>query len=132
MYIPNMAEIFGVLVSFAIIFFVIRWFHKAYQKREKNENLEKKQIPDEDWIGETDEDWSKINTIEEEKKRLRQIPSRLKRHVWRRDKGRCVQCGSKKNLEYDHIIPLSEGGSNTVGNIKLLCKECNRRESNKI
>ena len=130
MHISNGGAIFGTLISFAIIVFVSRWFYKAYQNREKNETV-KKQISDEDWIGETDEDWGIINTIEEEKKGSKRIPSRVKKHVWRRDNGICTQCGSRKNLEYAPIIPFSEGGSNTVKNIELLCRECNRRKSNK-
>lgn len=54
------------------------------------------------------------------------IPDDVKMFVWRRDGGKCVKCGSKKNLEYDHIIPLSMGGSNTARNIQLLCQTCNR------
>ncbi len=57
------------------------------------------------------------------------IPKDVQREVWQRDKGRCVECGSKENLEYDHIIPISKGGANTVRNLQLLCQECNRRKS---
>ncbi|MBN2080776.1 HNH endonuclease [bacterium] len=52
--------------------------------------------------------------------------------VWKCDGGRCVECGSKENLEYDHIIPVSKGGANTARNIQLLCQSCNRKKSNKI
>jgi len=71
------------------------------------------------------------DTIEQERSN-RYIPSSVRREVWRRDKGKCVNCGDRKNLEYDHIIPVSEGGSNTARNIELLCEECNRKKSNKI
>ena len=33
----------------------------------------------------------------------------MKVEVWRRDRGQCVQCGSTKNLHYDHDIPFSKG-----------------------
>ena len=52
--------------------------------------------------------------------------------VWQRDGGKCVNCDSNENLEYDHIIPVSKGGSNTARNIQLLCQTCNRLKSNKI
>lgn len=52
--------------------------------------------------------------------------------VWRRDGGKCVRCGGRERLEYDHIVPLSKGGSNTVRNIELLCEECNRQKGNRV
>ena len=60
------------------------------------------------------------------------IPEKVRREVWRRDGGRCAKCGSQEKLEYDHIIPLSKGGSNTARNIQLLCESCNRKKSDKI
>jgi len=65
-------------------------------------------------------------------KRSRTIPIHVKREVWRRDQRQCVECGSRINLEYDHIIPFSKGGSNTVRNIQLLCEKCNRKKYNNI
>jgi len=62
----------------------------------------------------------------------RHIPSSVKLAVWRRDNGKCVECGSKEKLEYDHIIPVSKGGSNTDRNIQLLCEKCNRKKSASI
>jgi 5-methylcytosine-specific restriction endonuclease McrA len=60
------------------------------------------------------------------------IPRDVQREVWRRDEGQCVRCKRKEKLEYDHIIPLSKGGSNTVRNLQLLCENCNRGKSNSI
>jgi len=60
------------------------------------------------------------------------IPEHVKMYVWRRDKGQCVQCGSKQNLEFDHNIPVSKGGSNTERNIQILCGKCNRKKSDNI
>jgi hypothetical protein len=60
------------------------------------------------------------------------IPSSVRRAIWQRDRGRCTQCGSKERLEFDHIIPLARGGSNTERNIELLCEICNRRKSDSI
>jgi len=61
----------------------------------------------------------------------RNIPQAVKNEVWRRDMGRCTQCGGQERLEYDHIIPFSKG-SNTARNIQLLCETCNRQKGANI
>ena len=61
------------------------------------------------------------------------IPSSVKLEVWKRDKGRCVICGSTDNLHFDHIIPYSKGGSSLVAeNIQLLCARHNLEKRDKI
>jgi 5-methylcytosine-specific restriction endonuclease McrA len=54
------------------------------------------------------------------------IPGSVRLFVWQRDKGQCVKCGSRERLEFDHIIPVVEGGSSTERNVQLLCEACNR------
>lgn len=60
------------------------------------------------------------------------IPERVRHEVWRRDQGRCVECGSRERLEFDHIIPISQGGSNTARNIELRCEKHNRSKGANI
>jgi hypothetical protein len=60
------------------------------------------------------------------------IPENIRIEVWRRDSGKCARCGNREKLEYDHIVPISKGGSNTARNIELLCEKCNRSKSNNI
>jgi 5-methylcytosine-specific restriction endonuclease McrA len=60
------------------------------------------------------------------------IPSPVRLFVWQRDGGKCVECGRKENLEFDHIIPLAEGGSSTERNVQLLCERCNRKKGKGI
>jgi hypothetical protein len=60
------------------------------------------------------------------------IPDSVKMFVWQRDEGKCVKCGKKEKLEFDHIIPVAEGGSNTERNIQILCESCNRSKGKLI
>lgn len=63
----------------------------------------------------------------------RQIPGKVKLAVYKRDKGVCVQCGSKDNLHFDHILPYSKGGTSLkLDNIQLLCARHNLQKSAKI
>ena len=58
------------------------------------------------------------------------IPDDVKQFVWMRDNGRCVNCGSSVELQFDHIIPRSKGGTSTEpANIQVLCGPCNRRKA---
>jgi 5-methylcytosine-specific restriction endonuclease McrA len=62
----------------------------------------------------------------------RYVSQATKRAVLIRDEGRCVRCGQTEDLQFDHIIPITMGGSSEESNIQLLCGLCNRRKSNKI
>lgn len=60
--------------------------------------------------------------------RRQAIPRGLRYEVFTRDHGRCVECGSTFDLQFDHIIPLAMGGATSVDNLQLLCSDCNRRK----
>jgi HNH endonuclease len=63
---------------------------------------------------------------EPELDQTRVIPTAVKLAVWKRDRGRCVECGRTDNLHFDHVIPYSRGGSSLVAeNIQLLCARHN-------
>lgn len=65
------------------------------------------------------------------------IPQWVKKAVYFRDRGCCCFCKTdlsgilalSNKLEYDHIVPLSEGGANDITNIQLLCEKCNKSKS---
>ena len=50
----------------------------------------------------------------DDRNRRQPIPQDIKMFVWQRDHGRCGQCGSQRELEFDHIIPL---GSLVLGSL---------------
>ena len=71
--------------------------------------------------------------IDADVKRSRIIPSSIKLEVWKRDNGMCVQCQSKDELHFDHILPFSKGGTSIkVENVQLLCARHNLEKSAKI
>jgi HNH endonuclease len=60
------------------------------------------------------------------------IPRDVKHAVFQRDEGRCVECGSNFDIQYDHVIPFAMGGANTVENLQLLCGRCNQRKGGRL
>ncbi len=64
--------------------------------------------------------------------RRNRIPDEVRAFVWKRDEGRCVQCGAQEELEFDHIIPVAKGGGNAIDNIQILCRDCNQQKSDSI
>ena len=80
---------------------------------------------------EGEEDLSKPIPLKSKARRV--IPTFVKLEVWKRDGGKCGQCGATKDLHFDHIIPYSKGGSsNTPENIQLLCGKHNIQKYDKI
>ncbi|HOM52356.1 MAG TPA: HNH endonuclease signature motif containing protein [Phycisphaerae bacterium] len=62
----------------------------------------------------------------------RHIPRDVRQRVYQKYGGRCAECGSNQYLEFDHIIPVTKGGSNSEQNVQLLCRRCNLKKSDKI
>jgi hypothetical protein len=52
------------------------------------------------------------------------VPDAVRTAVWRRDEGRCVDCGVADDLVFDVILPVSRGGSLNTPNIELRCRSC--------
>ncbi len=58
------------------------------------------------------------------------ISKSLRYRVLERDGFKCVVCGRSANspnveLQVDHIIPVSKGGTNRFENLRTLCTDCN-------
>jgi len=72
-------------------------------------------------------------TETKEKRRIgRYIPRHIMLKVVRRDNNQCQVCGrvlKDDEIEFDHIIPMSKGGSTEEHNLRLTCFDCNRDKS---
>lgn len=62
----------------------------------------------------------------------RHIPRQIRQRVWQLYGGRCVDCRAEQYLEFDHIIPVARGGSNSETNVQLLCRRCNLKKADKL
>jgi 5-methylcytosine-specific restriction endonuclease McrA len=69
---------------------------------------------------------------EESKPDSRYIPRALRREVYSRDGGQCsfesqsgTRCGSRRDLEFHHVVPFARGGAMTRDNLKLMCRAHN-------
>ena len=67
-------------------------------------------------------------TIKQTRKRLTET---AKKNIFNRDKYECQYCGSHDDLEIDHIIPLSKGGTNEDDNLLTACHRCNSLKGDK-
>ncbi len=56
--------------------------------------------------------------------------TKLRKYIFKKYDNQCGYCGSKDNLEIEHIVPKSKGGTNSVKNITLSCRKCNELKSN--
>lgn len=45
--------------------------------------------------------------------------------------GKCLACGTDKNISMDHVKPLSKGGRHEPSNIQPLCLSCNSSKHTK-
>jgi len=65
----------------------------------------------------------------------RYIPFKTKVRVVRRDNYTCQHCGKHlldNEVEFDHRIPISRGGSSDEHNLRLTCHDCNRDKSDRV
>lgn len=49
-----------------------------------------------------------------------------------RDSHQCAKCEAVDDLTIDHIVPISRGGTDDLGNLRLLCRSCNSRKGDRI
>lgn len=65
----------------------------------------------------------------------RYIPAAIRRLVWDRDRGACVECGRHADdveIHVDHRYPHSRGGSNKPDNLQLLCRDHNLHKAARV
>ena len=109
--------------------------------RYKDENLNPKKLEKEITRLMQDEDVENKKGIypyvlnhDEKHLNIRTFSDNMKREAYEKQKGNCKNCKKHfeiNEMEADHIDPWSKGGKTTADNCQMLCKQCNRRKSNK-
>jgi len=72
-----------------------------------------------------------------EKNSRKTISLSIRYEVLKKDKYTCVKCGQRParnnnvELEIDHIVPVSKGGTNDIKNLQTLCRKCNQGKKDK-
>ena len=65
---------------------------------------------------------------------IRAFTDNMKREAYERQQGICADCKQHfeiSEMEADHITPWSQGGKTITENCQMLCRDCNRRKSDK-
>ena len=66
----------------------------------------------------------------------RKLPIEIQEQVRQRANSLCEYCHTNERWQYvrftiDHLLPVAEGGEETLENLALACFHCNRRKSDK-
>ncbi len=69
------------------------------------------------------------------RRRTKTVEDVDRNEIYSRDRGYCYLCGKpikRKDLELDHVRPLSRGGEHSRANVKATHRRCNRSKGNKL
>lgn len=75
-----------------------------------------------------------VLTRDEKYLNIRAFTDSMKIAAYERQEGICPVCGKYflfDGMEADHITPWSQGGATSKDNCQMLCRDCNRRKSDK-
>src|SRR3990167_9781233 len=63
------------------------------------------------------------------------VPPAIKHEVFKKNNYKCVECVKTNkdiSIEVDHIIPVSQGGTDELDNLQTLCFHCNRAKACRV
>lgn len=66
-----------------------------------------------------------VETFHELRYEFEKMATKIKPIVLTKFGHKCANCNSVDQLQLDHIVALSMGGSNDIDNLQILCKKCN-------
>lgn len=104
-----------------------KWVEKNRERANENKRRYRKERPDV---------WRKNNALRRARKNKAKIFGEVDfDKILKRDKGKCWLCRkkvAKKDLSFDHVIPLSKGGEHSERNIRVAHLSCNCSKNSKL
>ncbi len=94
-------------------------YEKVKEIKQKNEQLTKRNN-------------RQIKGKKHKQTKEKEIPMKVKKVVWERDKHQCIFCHKRVEVFYAnaHFIPRSQGGLGIEQNIFTACEDCHREQDN--
>lgn len=110
-----------------------RWYEAnkervtLYQQRYREENKERRAEYHRRYVQENRERIAELKHLRRalEQEAEGQFTAQQFRVLCEKHGNRCLRCGEANLLEADHVVPLSQGGTNYIDNIQPLCRACN-------
>lgn len=133
-------SIAGAIASILLCVMVTRWLIAAYDRRYRSFHEKHDQIWWGDPSGKSFSDWKQRHPEQPTPIRLpNQRPGRIKANggthtqaewiaLQRKYSRKCLCCKQVKPLTKDHIMPVVQGGADSIDNIQPLCQQCNSRK----
>jgi hypothetical protein len=74
--------------------------------------------------------WKRYNQLKEGEYEMASITKEDKYQL-REDFGICIYCGEEAETQFDHVIPIADGGEDSISNQVPACESCNASKSDK-
>lgn len=103
-------------------------YHRDYREKNRERHNERGRL----WARNNRE---KRNENQRLRRTLRSRKKAISYEAWQKILDRyghkCLRCGATEDLQCDHVVPVSKGGTDSPSNIQPLCGACDRWKQDK-
>ena len=104
---------------------------REYARKYKQEHAAELRQAEKKWREEHPEQYRETNRVCSARRYARKLGAKGSHTVGQwlavlaRYGSRCIACGATEDIQQDHVVPLTSGGSDYINNIQPLCRRCN-------